>query len=131
MTNISFGIGRRKKSTAQVQIHTGSGNFYINEKLASSYFQKNQDLILKLYKPFFVSKNSIVLFDVRIKVCGGGLSGQANAISLAISRALLQTNSASRTFLKKQSLLTRDARIKERKKYGLKKARKASQFSKR
>ena len=124
------GIGRRKSSIAKVTIVSGTGQFFINQKPAITYLQEN---------PVFISaiQNPQTLFDLQdkydtlIEVKGGGLSGQAIAIQLGISRALCQMQTSYRPLLKQKGFLTRDPRVKERKKYGLKKARKAPQFSKR
>ena len=122
--------GRRKSSVAQVQMVPGVGNMTINGKDASEYLQKDQfslHVIEQPLKTFDLDQR----YDLRIKVRGGGLKGQAKAIQLGIARALTICKPLSRLQLKKKGFLTRDARVKERLKYGLKKARKASQFSKR
>jgi len=127
---ISYGIGRRKQAIAQVILKPGNGKLTINEKLGSSYLQNNLHYLQKINNPFLILgiENT---YDINIKTSGGGLTGQTDAISLGIARALTKITSDNRGILKKAGLLTRDARIKERKKYSLKKARKASQFSKR
>ena len=125
-----YGIGRRKESVAQVLLTIGTGNVTINDTNAKEYLQNNESRFLRINQPF-VTLNLTNTFDVKIKTKGGGLAGQTDAICLAISRALIECDSNNRLTLKQNGLLTRDARIKERKKYGLKKARKASQFSKR
>lgn len=122
--------GRRKSSVAQVQLVPGVGNMTINGKNASEYLQKDAfslHIIEEPLKTFDLDQR----YDLRIKVQGGGLKGQAKAIQLGISRALILCKPLSRLQLKKKGFLTRDPRVKERLKYGLKKARKASQFSKR
>lgn len=122
--------GRRKSSVAQVQLFAGVGNMTINGKNAGEYLQKDAfslHIIEEPLKIFDLDQK----YDLRIKVRGGGLKGQAKAIQLGIARALTVCKPVSRSQLKKKGFLTRDARIKERLKYGLKKARKASQFSKR
>lgn len=128
--NPIFGIGRRKSAIATVQIVSGTGQFLINKKPAVEYLQQNPYSIVSIQKGFdlldFHDK-----YDTIIQVKGGGLSSQASAIQLGLARALCQVKRDARTILKQQNLLKRDARIKERKKYGLKKARKAPQFSKR
>ncbi|MDR2867227.1 MAG: 30S ribosomal protein S9 [Acholeplasmatales bacterium] len=124
-----FGTGRRKSSVARVYLKTGSGLITINNREFSDYIASDSlrfDVLQPLELIGVSSK-----FDVVCNVRGGGISGQAGAIRLAISRALLDNNSDLREKLKPAGLLTVDARKKERKKYGLKKARKASQFSKR
>jgi len=125
-----YGIGRRKESVAQVLLTSGSGNILINNKTALEYLQNNQTRLSKIHLPL-VTLGLADNFDINVKTKGGGLNGQTDAICLAIARALTQSDSLNRSNLKTEGLLTRDARIKERKKYGLKKARKASQFSKR
>jgi len=127
---IFMGTGRRKSSIARVTLKPGTGNFQINKLSGIEYMQGKSSLIFKIEAPLtlFEIKNK---FDILIKVSGGGLVGQADAIKLAISRALCEFKSDYRTLLKQKGYLTRDARVKERKKYGLKKARKAPQFSKR
>ena len=131
--NIVFqGTGRRKESIARVRLMAGKGEIVVNGKKLDEYFGSE---ILKVIvnQPFAVT-NTIGKYDVIIKVIGGGLTGQAGAIRLGISRALmevLKANDEFRPALKSNGFLTRDPRMKERKKYGLKKARKAPQFSKR
>jgi len=127
---IAYAIGRRKEATAQVVLKLGNGNLKINEKDGTLYLQNNSNYLQKINNPFVLLglKNN---FDIEIKANGGGLTGQADAITLAISRALAKLDEGNRKILKPAGLLTRDARIIERKKYGLKKARKAGQFSKR
>ena len=129
--------GRRKRSAAQVRITGGTGNITVNGVDVNEYFP-NAILVMDLKQPLAVTDN-MNRFDIDITVNGGGYSGQAGAIRLGIARALLkfdentdQTREDSyRKILKANGLLTRDARVKERKKYGLKKARRAPQFSKR
>jgi small subunit ribosomal protein S9 len=125
-----YGIGRRKESVAQAQLTVGTGNVLINNKNAKEYLQNNESRFLRINQPL-ETLNLANTFDINIKTKGGGMAGQTYAICLAISRALIECDLSNRTPLKQSGLLTRDARIKERKKYGLKKARKASQFSKR
>ena len=125
-----YGIGRRKESVAQVLLTSGKGQIMINGKTAVEYLQNNQNYLLKINQPLIVL-GLVDSFDIKVKTQGGGLAGQTDAICLAIARALSKNESSNRLYLKNEGLLTRDARIKERKKYGLKKARKASQFSKR
>jgi len=129
--------GRRKRSSAQVRITGGTGNITVNGVDVNEYFP-NQILVMDLKQPLTVTNNDN-RFDIEVTVKGGGFSGQAGAIRLGIARALLefdantdQTREDSyRKVLKTNGFLTRDARVKERKKYGLKKARRAPQFSKR
>ena len=128
--NIVFlGTGRRKKSIARVRLIDGEGKITINGKDLNEYFGTE---ILKVIvnQPFSVT-NTIGKYDAIVKVEGGGFTGQAGAIRHGIARALNEANSEFRPALKSNGFLTRDPRMKERKKYGMKKARKAPQFSKR
>ena len=127
---IAYGIGRRKEAIAQVILKVGNGKLTINEKSGSVYLQNNLNSLKKINSTFLLLgiENN---YDVNIKTHGGGLTGQTDAIILGIARALTKLNPENRTILKPEGFLTRDARIKERKKYGLRKARKASQYSKR
>lgn len=124
-----IGTGRRKKSVARVRLLPGSGRIVINGKEMDQYFGL-ETLKLIVRQPL-VATETDSSFDVIAKVEGGGFSGQAGAIRHGISRALLQAEGDYRPILKKNGYLTRDPRMKERKKYGLKKARRAPQFSKR
>ncbi len=124
-----YGTGRRKSSVARVRLIPGSGNITVNGRDVHDYFGLDT-LKLIINQPFGVTETS-GKFDVIATVAGGGISGQAGAIRHGIARALLQANAEYRSSLKKAGLLTRDPRMKERKKYGLKAARRASQFSKR
>ncbi|MBQ3196419.1 MAG: 30S ribosomal protein S9 [Clostridia bacterium] len=124
-----YGTGRRKHSVARVRLIPGSGAITINKRDIDDYFGLDT-LKLVVRQPFGVTSTE-GKFDVVISVNGGGVSGQAGAIRHGISRALLQANEEYRPLLKKAGFLTRDPRMKERKKYGLKAARRASQFSKR
>lgn len=122
-------VGRRKSAVATVRLTKGKGVIRINELPAEEYLN-NKTLLDTVGKPLaLVGRNKDL--DVNIKVSGGGKRGQADAISLSIARALIEMSEDFRTSLKRAGLLTRDPREKERKKYGLKKARKAPQFSKR
>ena len=128
--NIMFqGTGRRKESIARVRLMSGNGDITVNGKKLDEYFGSE---ILKVIvnQPFAVT-NTIGKYDVVVKVTGGGYTGQAGAVRHGIARALNEANSEFRPALKSNGFLTRDPRMKERKKYGLKKARKAPQFSKR
>jgi len=121
--------GRRKSSVARVRLTPGEGNIIINGRELKKYFGlKTMELIINQPLELTETKGK---YDVLVNVCGGGFSGQAGAIRHGISRALLKVDSELRSALKKAGFLTRDPREKERRKYGLKKARKASQFSKR
>jgi len=125
-----YGTGRRKNAIACVRVFPGSGEITINGKGIDDYFGL-ETLKLIVNQPL-VATNTVGKFDIVCKAVGGGVSGQAGAIRHGISRALLQADEeAYKAILKKAGFLTRDARMKERKKPGLKKARKASQFSKR
>ena len=124
-----YGTGRRKSSVARVRLIPGSGVITINKRDIDDYFGLDT-LKLVVRQPFGVTGTE-GKFDVVVSVCGGGVSGQAGAIRHGVSRALLQANEEYRVSLKKAGFLTRDPRMKERKKYGLKAARRASQFSKR
>ncbi|WP_036464894.1 30S ribosomal protein S9 [Mycoplasmopsis sturni] len=123
------GLGRRKSSVARVIIKPGSGKFVINKRDAREYL--TSDIYLQDANQPFVLTETQGQFDVSVNVAGGGLSGQAGAIRLGIARALLEASVDYRAVLKKAGMLTRDARAKERKKPGLRKARRARQFSKR
>jgi len=125
-----YGTGRRKTSTARVRVYPeGNGNVIINRKPMDEYFNRQTDVILAM-QPFEVTDNTNK-FDVKVNVRGGGKSGQAGAVRHGIARALLQMDPELKSILKKAGLLTRDAREKERKKYGQKGARARFQFSKR
>ena len=128
-TQYYYGTGRRKSSVARVYLKPGNGTITINEKDIDAYFGTE---ILKMIvrQPFAVTETE-GKFDVMVNVKGGGYTGQAGAIRHGIARALLQADDDFRPVLKKAGYLTRDPRMKERKKYGLKAARRAPQFSKR
>lgn len=123
------GLGRRKSSSARVVIKPGNGKFTINKREAKEYLRS--DILIKdALQPFEILEQ-LSQWDVNVNVSGGGLSGQAGAIRLGIARALVESSTDYKPKLKKCKMLTRDARIKERKKPGLKAARRARQFSKR
>ena len=124
-----YGTGRRKTSTARVYLRAGGGDFLINRKAFDTYFP-NETLRMIIRQPLQLTE-TVTKFDVLINVRGGGPAGQAGAIRHGITRALLEYNADLRPTLKKAGLITRDPRIKERKKYGQKGARKRFQFSKR
>ena len=124
-----YGTGRRKKSIARVRLIPGTGNITINKRSIDEYFGL-ETLKLIVNQPFGVT-GTAGKFDIVCTVVGGGISGQAGAIRHGVARALLQAGDENRAALKKAGFLTRDPRMKERKKYGLKAARRASQFSKR
>lgn len=122
-------IGRRKTSVARVYVKPGTGNVTVNGKDAKTYFCTDV-LVYKVNQPFLLTE-TVGQYDVTINVVGGGTTGQAEAIRLGVSRALCEINEEFRAVLKPTGLLTRDARMVERKKPGQKKARKRFQFSKR
>ncbi len=124
-----YGTGRRKKSVARVRLVPGEGKILINERSLDDYF--GLDTLKVIVKQPLTLTDTLTKFDVICKVIGGGFTGQAGAIRHGISRALLKADEELRPALKKAGFLTRDPRMKERKKYGLKKARRAPQFSKR
>ena len=124
-----YGTGRRKSSVARVRIYPGTGNITINGRDVDDYFGL-ETLKLIINQPFGVT-GTTGKFDIVANVTGGGISGQAGAIRHGVSRALLLADETYRPLLKKAGFLTRDSRMKERKKYGLKAARRAPQFSKR
>lgn len=124
------GIGRRKAATARVRLYPGGeGNIVINDRPLGDYFRRTMDIVL-LNKPLEMTDTADE-YDISVLVSGGGVRGQAGAIQLGIARALLEADPDRRPVLRQAGLLTRDARVKERKKPGLKKARKAPQYTKR
>ena len=130
-TSYYEGLGRRKEATARVRLHTGGegGTFIVNDKPLDEYFTRDFDRTA-VNKPFKATSTE-GRFDVTVKVNGGGVTGQANAVKLGIARALLKADEEYRKQLRQYGLLTRDPRAKERKKPGLKRARKAPQYTKR
>jgi small subunit ribosomal protein S9 len=124
-----YGTGRRKKSVARVRVYPGNGSITINDRDIEEYF--GLDTLKLIVRQPLVLTNTAERFDIIAKVNGGGVSGQAGAVRHGLSRALLQAGDELRPILKKAGFLTRDPRMKERKKYGLKAARRAPQFSKR
>jgi ribosomal protein S9/S16 len=125
-----YGLGRRKSATARARLYSGKGDIKINDKPAMEYLSGNKTLLAEVTDPLaLVGKQKE--FDITIRVSGGGLSGQVDAIKLAISKAIVTAYNDLRGTLKKAELLKRDPREKERKKYGLRSARKREQFSKR
>lgn len=125
------GIGRRKQASARVRLHTGevSNKIVVNDKPLEKYFSRAIDQA-RVIKPLDVTKTN-GRFDITVKVSGGGVTGQADAVKLGVARALLKADPDYRKVLRQHGLLTRDARAKERKKPGLKRARKAPQYTKR
>ena len=124
-----YATGRRKESSARVWIKPGEGKITVNDRDFKDYFPRDT-LISMITEPFNLT-GTLNAYDVMASIEGGGVSGQAGALRHGISRALLEVNPEFRIILKREGFLTRDSRIKERKKYGLKKARKRPQFSKR
>ena len=130
MANVKYyGTGRRKKSIARVYLVPGTGKITINRRDIDNYF--GLETLKVVVRQPLVATETTDKFDVLVNVHGGGFTGQAGAIRHGIARALLQVDNDYRTSLKKEGYLTRDPRMKERKKYGLKAARRAPQFSKR
>lgn len=122
--------GRRKCAIAVVKLVKGKGRIFINGKTLQNYLGNRPAVELLMYRPLVLTDNQ-EKYDVRVKAVGGGLVSQAGAIRHGISRALVQVNEEYKNVLRSEGLLTRDPRVKERKKYGRKKARKRFQFSKR
>lgn len=125
-----FGLGRRKSATARVRLYEGKGNITINDKPFNEYLNNSKSMMAEITDPLALV-NLQTKYDVTVKVNGGGISGQIDAIKCGIARAIVTGHSDLRTVLKKADLLKRDPREKERKKYGLRGARKKEQFSKR
>ena len=125
----NYGTGRRKKSIARVYLTPGTGNITINKRNIDEYF--GLETLKVIVRQPLVATDNVDKFDVKVTVRGGGTTGQAGAIRHGIARALLTVDNDFRPVLKKAGYLTRDPRMKERKKYGLKAARRAPQFSKR
>jgi len=121
--------GKRKQSIARARLFPGEGKIMVNSRDFKEYF-KRESLITNIMEPFKLT-NTENAYDVIADLSGGGISGQAGALRHSISKALLEINEEYRPILKREGFLTRDSRVKERKKYGLKKARKRPQFSKR
>ncbi|MBV6395965.1 MAG: 30S ribosomal protein S9 [Anaerolineales bacterium] len=124
------GIGRRKESSARVRLVNGSGKFTVNEKEAAAYFTRLGDLQAVL-APLAAAGESPKTYDITVTVNGGGVTGQTSAVQLGMARALVKINADWNSAMRKGGYLTRDARIKERKKPGLKRARKAPTYTKR
>ena len=122
-------IGRRKTAVARVYVSQGTGNITVNKKELNAYFTTST-LQYKVHQPLALTNNE-GNFDIKVSVLGGGITGQAEAVRLAISRAMCELDAENRLTLKPEGLLTRDPRMVERKKFGQKKARKKFQFSKR
>jgi len=124
------GIGRRKESTARVRLMNGSGTFLVNDKPVEEYFTRYGDKEV-IVAPLVVAEEDSSALDITVLVMGGGVTGQRDAIMLGIARALLKINPDLRPVMRKGGFLTRDPRVKERKKPGLKRARKAPTYTKR
>jgi small subunit ribosomal protein S9 len=125
-----YALGRRKSATARVRLQKGTGKIVINDKVASEYFAGSKTLLNEIEKPFNVLELN-GKYDVSVKVSGGGVSGQVDAIRLGIAKSLVELDETLKNTLRRAELLGRDPREKERKKFGLKKARKQRQFTKR
>ena len=125
-----IGLGKRKQATARIFLISGTGNLIINKNPGNNYFQYNDDYINNIWAPLKIL-NLEQKFDIVALIRGGGLTGQARSVQLGVARQLCKMDKKNRPILKSYGFLTRDARIKERKKYGLRKARKAPQYSKR
>ena len=126
----NIGLGKRKQAVARVFLTAGEGNLTINKGSGDKYLQYNDSYLNKVWAPL-EKLNLAKQFNITVLVKGGGLTGQADAIQLGVARLLCNMDKENRSILKPFGFLTRDARIKERKKYGLRKARKAPQYSKR
>jgi small subunit ribosomal protein S9 len=124
------GIGRRKEGTARVRVADGSGKFVVNGKEAADFFTRPGDMHAIL-TPLTTIGHELSAYDISVVVNGGGVSGQTSSVMLGLARALVKINSEWTSAMRKAGLLTRDARVKERKKPGLKKARKAPTYTKR
>jgi len=127
---LTTNTGRRKCAIAVAKLVKGKGRIFVNGKTLKGYFGNRPMLEMMMYHPLVLTDNQDK-YDIRVKAVGGGVTAQAGAIRHAISRALLALNEENKAVLKQEGLLTRDSRVKERKKYGRKKARKRFQFSKR
>jgi small subunit ribosomal protein S9 len=130
MSQYFEGIGRRKEATARVRVANGSGKFFVNEKEVDKYFTRLGD-VNEILLPLSATGQERSGYDITVKVNGGGVTGQTDAVKLGLTRALVKMNGEWNSTMRKAGLLTRDARIKERKKPGLKRARKAPTYTKR
>lgn len=130
-SNYFYALGRRKSATARVRLQSGKGNVVINGKPANDYFENSKTLLAELVRPFGALEIEPTKFDVSVVVSGGGHAGQADAIRLGIAKSLVLLNEDYKSTLRRADLLGRDPREKERKKFGLKGARKQRQFTKR
>lgn len=129
--NYYYALGRRKSATARVRLLNGKGNITINSKPAQEYLAESKALLSELQKPFAVLELPVTDYDVTVVVSGGGHAGQIDAIRLGIAKAFVEKDENLRSTLKRAGLLGRDSRERERKKFGLKGARKQRQFTKR
>ncbi len=127
----TYALGRRKSATARLRLNSGKGEFSINERTAEEYLDTSKYLMNRLLRAFHVLELDPAKYKVSVRVSGGGHAGQIDAISLALAKALAELNEDFRGTLKKADLLGRDPREKERKKFGLRGARKQRQFTKR
>ena len=124
------GIGRRKQSSARVRLMEGTGSFIVNEKEVEAYFTRLGD-VSEIVEAFNIANQPVDKYDVTVKVNGGGVTGQRDAVKLGLARALVEMDEELRPPLRHSGYLTRDPRVKERKKPGLKRARKAPTYTKR
>jgi len=124
------GIGRRKESTARVRVMAGSGKFVVNDKPGADYFTRDGD-VTQIMAPVLAAGSAPEQMDITVVVQGGGVTGQTEAVQLGVARALVKMNPDWQPLMRKGGFLTRDARVKERKKPGLKRARKAPTYTKR
>ena len=124
------GIGRRKQSIARVRLMSGSGNFIVNDKSAQEFFTRLGDY-QSILAPLAAAGEDLMSYDISVKIKGGGVTGMTDAVILGLARALTKANPDLRIAMRKGGFLTRDPRVKERKKPGLKKARKAPTYTKR
>jgi small subunit ribosomal protein S9 len=124
------GIGRRKEATARVRLAAGSGKFIVNDKEVEQFFTRSGDM-REILMPLTAAGQERVGYDISVLVKGGGVTGQTDAVKLGLARAMVKMNAELNSTMRKAGLLTRDARIKERKKPGLKRARKAPTYTKR
>jgi small subunit ribosomal protein S9 len=124
------GIGRRKESTARVRVMSGSGKFVVNDKPGEQYFTRDGD-VTQIMAPFLAAGSAPEQMDITVVVKGGGVTGQTVAVQLGVARALIKMNPDWQPIMRKGGFLTRDSRVKERKKPGLKRARKAPTYTKR
>jgi small subunit ribosomal protein S9 len=128
--NYFYALGRRKSATARVRLQSGKGNIVINGKPAAEYFENSKTLLAELQRPYGALELENK-FDISVLVSGGGHAGQADAVRLGIAKALVLLNGDYKSTLRRAELLSRDPRERERKKFGLKSARKQRQFTKR